>query len=788
MNNNLYVSQPTHTPQPPLPLGQPPPQSAQQDYSVLCDVAHTPQRSQQPPFPLGQPSPQSAQPDYSAPWDVAQHPQQSYVQAPLAPAYNPQWTVPLPPEQSMLYTNYDYDLQWQRPQLQYQQHQYHALSPVAQPPPHPLHLPVQPDYNSYHSTADCYQHYVPHAVASSQPQLPYDPHLQPRQQQQRKRLHHTTPYDRRLDDPNLNRQVQRRAPPPPQLQFMPPPPLAQNTWVYPSQNQGSGGPNNAQLSVNEEDAVGSRGGTSNGGGGPRGESMMSGNSGRSDSHMGSNGGDERGGQSDGGVHAIGPGGNFRGAASMQAGGHFQFPERAMIPVATQFQDAHGFNIWGNTQFRNSGVDYSVNFYGGTHGLENLKEFVSFAALHDSSEQDPDRRCHPGTRENVLSRIQYWINNPNATDRIFWLYGPAGAGKSAIAQTIAHGYHQGEVAATFFFFRSDTGRNDGNRLFPTIAWQLAFSIPATKDFIVRALDKTPHLQTKGVETQFEQLVAHLFERTNNITSQMPHPAPVVIIDGVDECSSEQVQRRVLTVIGNAVKDCRVPLRFLISSRPEALIEETFDQFQGFTLRIDLATLDDSNRDVEKYLIDKFSDIAKKQDLATTWPGQEIIEEIVFKSSGNFILASTLIRFIGDEDYSAVSQLDIVRKLKPHGTMSPFALLDELYLEILKQQRDQEFLKTFLALFVGRTSIKEFTLHKDDAMLMNVSVKELHIKLRRMRSLLKFKPFIDVYHKSFLDFLQDSSRSGQYHLSDISLWRLKTLIAMRHVVLVPNSKTS
>ncbi|KIL55450.1 hypothetical protein M378DRAFT_17932 [Amanita muscaria Koide BX008] len=35
---------------------------------------------------------------------------------------------------------------------------------------------------------------------------------------------------------------------------------------------------------------------------------------------------------------------------------------------------------------------------------------------------------------------------------------------------------------------------------------------------------------------------------------------------------------------------------------------------------------------------------------------------------------------------------------------------------------------------------------------------------MRSLLKFKPFIDVYHKSFLDFLQDSSRSGRYHVSN------------------------
>ncbi|KIL65366.1 hypothetical protein M378DRAFT_524982 [Amanita muscaria Koide BX008] len=122
-----------------------------------------------------------------------------------------------------------------------------------------------------------------------------------------------------------------------------------------------------------------------------------------------------------------------------------------------------------------------------------------------------------------------------------------------------------------------------------------------------------------------------------------------------------------------------------------------------------------------------------------------------------------RYISDEDCDPEEQLDIVRNLKPHGKTSPFALLDELYLEILKRQRDQDFLKTFLALLVGRSSIDASNLHEDDATLMNVSEKNLHMKLRRMRSLLKFEPFIDVHHKSFLDFLQDPSRSGEYHVS-------------------------
>jgi hypothetical protein len=75
------------------------------------------------------------------------------------------------------------------------------------------------------------------------------------------------------------------------------------------------------------------------------------------------------------------------------------------------------------------------------GLNLLKEFVAFDALHDSSAQDPERRCHPGTRESVLKMMHKWIDNPNAEEKIFWLHGPAGVGKSAIAQTIAHSYER-----------------------------------------------------------------------------------------------------------------------------------------------------------------------------------------------------------------------------------------------------------------------------------------------------------------------------------------------------------
>ncbi|KAM6490272.1 hypothetical protein JOM56_014249, partial [Amanita muscaria] len=135
------------------------------------------------------------------------------------------------------------------------------------------------------------------------------------------------------------------------------------------------------------------------------------------------------------------------------------------------------------------------------GLDTLEKFVSFSALHDSSAQDPERCCHPGTRQDVLNKMRTWMDDPSAPERICWLLGPAGVGKSAIAQTISNSYDQDKVGATFFFFRSDPIRNDGNRLIPTLAWQLAFSVPAINDLIAFSLEKQPDLPTKAIEAQF-----------------------------------------------------------------------------------------------------------------------------------------------------------------------------------------------------------------------------------------------------------------------------------------------
>ncbi|KIL57803.1 hypothetical protein M378DRAFT_87398 [Amanita muscaria Koide BX008] len=92
----------------------------------------------------------------------------------------------------------------------------------------------------------------------------------------------------------------------------------------------------------------------------------------------------------------------------------------------------------------------------------------------------------------------------------------------------------------------------------------------------------------------------------------------------------LQQRILKVIGTAIKNTDFPLRFLISSRPEAHIEEAINRFEPPILHLYPASLHDTNSDVEHCLRAEFARIATGQGFDPTRPGQHIVQRLVSKS--------------------------------------------------------------------------------------------------------------------------------------------------------------
>jgi len=407
------------------------------------------------------------------------------------------------------------------------------------------------------------------------------------------------------------------------------------------------------------------------------------------------------------------------------------------------------------------------------------------AAYDSEERDPAPRCLVGTRREVLEKIETWVRAGSGGTSVLWLHGPAGAGKSAIAQTVAEtraGHNQ--LAATFFFARTVAGRNSIRYLFPTIAAQIALSAPEKRQRLDGTLNCDPWIAERASGSV--DLVASLFKKPSVLVPSSPF---LVIIDGLDECQGHDDQRRILTQVYHMVNTHHLPLRFLIVSRPESHLLEAFEDPALANITEMLSLYGDfqaNSNDVSTYLRSEFSRIYHSKQhrdimefVPGPWPCDDTVNTLITKSGGYFIYPSTVIRFIDEEGFSPTDRLSLVLdsselSISPSDSV-PFAELDRLYSQILSSYPTSQLhkLKQILGHVVFPFVNSRLTLDTDIIAPADIEALlclprgQVKLMLRGMRSLVSFleSPLgvgLHLYHASFGDFLHDKARSKSYHV--------------------------
>ncbi|KAJ7923710.1 hypothetical protein B0H13DRAFT_1462088, partial [Mycena leptocephala] len=112
---------------------------------------------------------------------------------------------------------------------------------------------------------------------------------------------------------------------------------------------------------------------------------------------------------------------------------------------------------------------------------------------DSAESFPQPECHPETRTKMLDHLREWALATEPETTILWLYGLAGAGKSAIMQTLAGQFRDsGRLGGCFFFKRGDAMRGNGKTVFATIAYQLALNVAWLRTPISHVVENNPSI--------------------------------------------------------------------------------------------------------------------------------------------------------------------------------------------------------------------------------------------------------------------------------------------------------
>ncbi|KAF9440353.1 hypothetical protein P691DRAFT_127182 [Macrolepiota fuliginosa MF-IS2] len=408
----------------------------------------------------------------------------------------------------------------------------------------------------------------------------------------------------------------------------------------------------------------------------------------------------------------------------------------------------------------------------------LQKGIPQAQAYSSARAYPPR-CYPDTRTELLTKISDWIPDRDRDHNMLWILGPAGVGKSAIAQTVAErSMEDGHFGAAFFFSRVNQW-DDPSRVILTLAYQLQARDSGYKQLITQCLADDYTILDRDIRTQFRKLIAEPFRTLDDL---QPLRKPLLIIlDGLDECEGEDAQCEFIELISAQKQSGKTSsLLWMICSRSESQFEQMLSDTDN---PIDCQREEifiEENEDVYAFLRDGFERIRNDyRDLVPDqWPPEAHIQTLVHWSSGLFIIASSMLRFIGDEAYSdPISQLDVCLRFiggsPVPGSTNPLFPLDLIYRQILSRVPTSNFpvLKRILCLAVLLSETMTKVSVRVMLDVLGLDVPSFYDAIRELYSIIDVPTSEQVdtkgirfYHISFRGLLTDPNRSGNFCITD------------------------
>ncbi|KAJ7775773.1 hypothetical protein DFH07DRAFT_984925 [Mycena maculata] len=378
-------------------------------------------------------------------------------------------------------------------------------------------------------------------------------------------------------------------------------------------------------------------------------------------------------------------------------------------------------------------DLPRNQYAGEDGLHLLHSAIAIGASYDSIERYPPSRCHPQTRKVVFEIILAWLNHANQGPSVLWVHGGPGEGKTAIAQTVSEYCAQtGQLGATFFFSHWKGDLSDGWLVFPTIAYKLASSIPEMRAPLSRAIQADTSILTQSLDVQVQKLIVEPYR-------MVPPPAAptLIVVDALDACDGDEMQHRILTLLAQLIIVHRLPLCFLITSRPQPRLQATFDSpvFRKLSTRIPLDAFT-SDTDVRNFLLSEFASIRHSHPRTMSafphpWPSDAVLELLVQNSGGHFLYPATILKYVSDHQGGRPADrlMEVAGLAAATSTLAP---IDQLYHYILSSSAEPAALLRVL----GPTVVLYTPLPPQELeILLGARRGEVHAVLQDIRALVE-----------------------------------------------------
>ncbi|KAB5590556.1 Vegetative incompatibility protein HET-E-1 [Ceratobasidium theobromae] len=331
-----------------------------------------------------------------------------------------------------------------------------------------------------------------------------------------------------------------------------------------------------------------------------------------------------------------------------------------------------------------------------------------------------RTCTEDTRKGILTDLNGWSDNPKA-EKVYWMDGMAGTGKTTIACTLASQLEsRGQLAASFFCTRTSPECRDADRIFERLL-------------------KEPLEEVKD-------------NMGNNL---------VVVIDALDECTDPQIVGQILDVLFRFVGN--LPIKFFVTSRPEPIIREKMispENSSQSMLHL---------HDVEQSLVQQDIELYLQEELRLISLSSDDVKQLAMLAGKLFIYAATAVRYIMAKSRGVVPRDRLATMLAVDSkSHEKHAQIDALYTTILTTGLEAgglepEERKRMERVVWTAVCAREPILVETLAALIQSDEDQALAALEPFRSVLHVSEhtgLVSTLHASFPDYVFSQDRSGKF----------------------------
>ncbi|TFK71088.1 hypothetical protein BDN72DRAFT_895937 [Pluteus cervinus] len=223
---------------------------------------------------------------------------------------------------------------------------------------------------------------------------------------------------------------------------------------------------------------------------------------------------------------------------------------------------------------------------------------------------PGDQCMNDTKVVTLADIHIWAHSTEQP--VFWLYGPAGTGKSTIAATVASQLTTaGKLAAFYTCRRDNSALSNPLQLLRNICYRLALVYRPFGQQVARVIESDPHFGS-GADT-ISSLFQKLLKQPLSLLTDKPTLVPfVIVIDALDECGKKADRIELLkclldlTTVGDWIKV------FITSRKNQEIQSHLWDSSKLCEI-----STEDCYGDVETFVKNKYSEFSLSEVPSGFW---------------------------------------------------------------------------------------------------------------------------------------------------------------------------